>query len=584
MTKEALLSAFGGPNALTKWSWLVAFPLGLLTGILWGLRYGLSLAQWAPNVLLGQIVVSLILLALRQGLLLAQPRITRVSVRAVLGLSAFALLGGLRVALILIAAMALGLEITWQTVWEFLPHGMASGVAILGVVSVVVDGSRRHAATMQSLTTTDAELVRLREFDEAGLAEVEVRAASDITRELNSELNSLRASAGGVDADISADVAAALRALATDLVRPLSHQLAADEPWMPPREAAGPPVSRSARLGSMVTQVRPAWPLAPVTLMALMGVPSEAVESGGGPLFGAGNVLLACLTLYAGSWLIARLWPESPTTARRLLGLVVAYLLVGSLATWQMTVLGRAFADDVRVLWITPVTFTVVAVGVSLLSAVDVQRRAAEDALAESMVRNAELTMQVRERSRRLKRSVAKFLHSDVQAELIATSMLLTGLADEALSDDERAMRASTALDRLGEALGERVRDQEVTPTSARERVLDLAAVWSSVLDLEVDVPADVWRTLDAHRDLLPAIDDIVSEGLTNAVCHGDSARVGLVMRLMGERLIVDVTSTGHLPNERREGLGSRFLTEASESWELVEDSGHIRLTATLFM
>lgn len=582
MTKDALLSAFGGPNALTKWSWIVAFPLGLLTGILWGLRYGLPLAQWAPNVLLGQIVVSLILLALRQGLLLAQPRFTRPTARAVLGLTAFALLGGLRVALILIAAMALGLEITWQTVWEFLPHGMASGIAILGVVSVVVDGSRSHAATMQILATTDAELARMREFDEAGLAEVEARAATDITRELTSELDSLRASSGGVDSDVSEEVSATLRALAADLVRPLSHQIADDEPWMPRQEPAEAQVSRSDRLASMVAQVRPAWPLAPVTLIALMGVPSEAVESGGGPLFGAGNVLLACLTLYAGSWLVARLWPDSPTTALRLTGLVVAYLLVGALATWQLTLLGRAFAADDRVIWITPVTFSVVAVGVSLLSAVDLQRRAAEDALAESMLRNAELTMQVRERSRRLQRRVAKFLHSEVQAELIATSMLLTGLADEAFSDDERALRATAALDRLGEVLGQRARDQEVTSTSARERVLDLASVWSSVLDLEVDVPDDVWRALDSHREVLSAIDDIVSEGLTNAVRHGDSARVALAMRLEGLQVVVEIVSTGTLSSAGSLGLGSRFLSDAATSWELTEDSGRVQLSAAV--
>ncbi len=582
MTRDALGSALGGPNALTKWTWVVAFPLGLASGTLWGMREGLTLQQWAPIVLAVQVILSVILICMRQGLLLAQNRTTSLAARIWLAVLSFALLGGLRVVIIIGAGIASGLDVSWQTVWQLVPHGMASGIGILGIVAVVVDGSRRHATAMQHLGVVDAQLATTRAFDEAGLATIETNVTDEVTRALRVEIDALRQSIDVADGDASAQVSGALRGLAADLVRPLSHQIAHDDPWMPDAPSVPAGQTRFARIKAMVAQVRPAWPLIPVLLIALMGLPSEAVESAGGPGFGAVNVILACMTLYAGMWLLDQLWPKTATTPARLASLLVVYLGIGALAMVQMFILGSILAGDHRIVWITPVTFAVTALGVSLLAAVDVQWRGAEDELAHSIVRNAELSMQVRERAIRVQRRVAKFLHSDVQAELIATAMLLASWEKEEMARGERAQRIGAALEGLASTLGQRVRDEDDIAVSSRERLVELSSLWAAVLDLEVEVMDDVWPVLDTHRDVAAAIDDIVAEGLTNAVRHGDSPKVKLAMRIDGERVAIDIHSTGSLSAGRGTGLGSHFLADAADSWQLEERNGMVCLSAAV--
>lgn len=569
MNAAALRWAIGGPNALSRWSLITLTPLGVLAGTLWGLRNGLTLSSWLPVVIGVHLFLIVPFLLCR----ILMVRLTTTRPRPWLGLVTFAFLGGLRAVMLVTAGAFMGVPLPRGAVIDFVPNGVGTGIAILGVVAVVVDGSRRHRAVVEQLAALDAEFERIRALDEAELAELEAQTVARIAGILELELRQLQP-----DIEHAPEHAAGqLRTLANDIVRPLSHELAHGNGWTPEADdmTAKPP--RWERLTAVIADMRPANPLVPFLLIELIALPSAISERVGGVGFSAFVMLLLGGVMFALSWLVARVWPKGPTTMLRLGTLVLLYAVIGILAAWVGIVITQWYAAIYDPRWIAPFFLVITSMGVSFTTALQEHHRSDENRMAMSLARNSQLNAHVRERTRQAQRRLAKLLHSSIQAELIASAMLLTTRGGETRDGVQE-------LDRLSTAIHECLLPSAEEPVSAQERVADLTSMWSGVLDVNIEANADVWSALDDDAGVLDAAVDVVAEGLTNAVRHGDSARVGLAMRLMGERLVVDITSTGFLLDERREGLGSRYLSEAAESWELVEDSGHIRLTASLIV
>lgn len=568
MTRDALRSALGGSNALSRWSLIVFLPITFLSGALWGLRNGLAPWPW------------LLVVAMLQALLvpvfwLCRVLLVRASAngpRPVLGVSMFAFLGGLRALLIVPAGDAMGLTLPSGSAIYFVPNGVGIGVAILGIVAVVVDGGRTHRTAMENLAALDAEFERTRVFDEAELAGIEAQSIDRITLMLEAELHRLQP----IVEDRPDQVPALLRALASDVVRPLSHDLADSEPWVPQAESTDVVLPRWERMKAVVGDMRPANPLIPFLLIELIALPTAISERVGGVAFAAFVMLLGGGVMFGLSWLLARAWPSGRTTAVRALVLVFSYVVIGTVAAWVMLTTTRVVVGVENPIWITPFYLTAISVGLSVRVAVSGQQRAAEDRMAVAVARNAQLNAHVRERSYQAQRRIAQLLHGSVQAELIASAMLLaagTGTSDI-------GARTIEEMNRLSEVMSQRVVDVDVVAAPARERILDLVSLWSGVLDLEMDVAEEVWDALDADTSARTRIEQVLAEGLTNAVRHGAPGGVGVVIG-MGQRVVVvTISSTGSIVTASAPGLGSRFLTESTTGWTLTGADGQVHLNA----
>lgn len=574
MNAETLCSAIGGRNALTRWSFIVWLAFGILFSTFGGLRYGFTLDALMPVVLVVHLLLIPPLLLFRAIMI----RATRKGLRPWLGLGLFALLGAIRVVLPLVVAPALGVTLS-SNAGSFallsLANGMASAVVILGVVAVVVDGSRRNRAIVENLAALDADFERIRAFDEAELSELEARSVAQITTMLEQELLQVQAEWGNAPEE----AATRIRALATDIARPLSHALAQGDGWISQAVDITVKPPRWSRFKAIVAEMRPAPPLVPFILIELIALPFVIAEPVGGVGFAASMVLLLGGMMYTLSWVVQRLWPAGPATALRLTYLVVVYAVIGFVATIIRSYLVELQTGIENPLWIAPFMLVLTSIGTSFTIAIQARQREDRDLLAASVARNAQLSAQVRERTRQVRRRIAKLLHSSVQAELIASAGLLANRSKEAGDAASHDMDISQELNRLTSAIHDRLVPATEPVIPAKERITDLTSLWTGVMDVTLESDDEVWTVLDQDPGALDAVIDVVAEGLTNAIRHGNGPQIVISIAIQGSEIILLLTSFGSLTQGRQSGFGSEVLTEATSTWALEAESDQIRLT-----
>jgi signal transduction histidine kinase len=567
--------AIGGPNAITRWSFIVWLSVGILLSTFAGLRFGYTLPALLP-VVLG---VHLLLIP---PLLVCRAIMIRASVKAPrpwLGLGMFAFLGGLRTLLPLIVAPPFGVRLSLDGdgfALPYLPSGMASAIVILGVVAVVVDGSRRNRAIVENLSALDAEFERARAFDEAELANLEARSVDQISSILEEELRQVQSEF----ANAPDQAATRIRMLATDIARPLSHALAQGYELVPEAEVVSAKPPRWERIRGTITQVRPAQPLVPFLLIELVAVSAVIAEPVGGVGFAASMMLLLGGIVFALSWVLVRLWPSGRTTVLRLIALIMLYALIGFVATWVRTVIIEWHTGIYNPLWITPFLLVVISMGVSFTTAIQTRQLDDRNRLAMSVARNAQLNAQVRERTRRAQRRIAKLLHSNVQAELIASAKLLASRSNEAGDAASQNIDVAQELHRLTSAIQGRLVPSMEPAVPAKERVLDLTSLWSGILDVKLVADGEVWTALEQDPEALNGVIDVVAEGLTNAVRHGNGPQVAIDIKNDVNQITVLLISSGFLTQSAQPGFGSEILTEATSKWALAADGEQIRLTS----
>lgn len=577
MNAATLREAIGGPNALTGWSLIVWLSFGILFSLFGGLRYGFTLDALIPVVLGVHLLLIPPLLLCRTIMI----RATTKRLRPGLGLGLFALLGGIRVVLPLVVAPALGVTLSSNAggfALLSLANGMASAVVILAVVAVVVDGSRRNRAIIEDLLALDAEFERTRTFDEAELADLEARSVTQITTMLEDELRQVQTDWGNAPEQ----AATRIRLLATDVARPLSHSLAQGDEWLPGVMDITVKPPRWKRFTAVIAEMRPAPPLVPFILIELIALPFVIAEPVGGVGFAASMVLLLGGIMFALSWVVLRLWPAGPTTMLRLMVLVALYAVIGFGATVVRSSLVELQTGIQNPLWIAPFMLILTSMGVSFTIALQARQREDRDRLAKAVARNAQLNTQVRERTRRAQRRIAKFLHSNVQAELIASARLLADRSNQASDPASPQDDVAQEVQRLVSAIHDRLVPLAEPAIPAKDRLLDLTSLWSEILEVTLETEDGVWAVLDQDPAALDAVIDVVAEGLTNAVCHGEGSQVALRMKRDTDGVTIRVTSRGRLVAGSRAGLGSSFLDASTREWQLSEEAGEVHLTASV--
>ena len=574
MNAETLRMAIGGRNALTRWSLIVWLTFGILFSTFGGLRYGFTLNALMPVVLVVHLLLIPPILLFRSIMIRASAN----RLRPWLGLGLFALLGGIRVVLPLVVAPALGVTLS-SNAGAFallsLANGMASAIVILGVTAVVVDGSRRNRAIIDNLAALDAEFERARAFDEAELADLEARSVAQITTMLEQELRQVQAEWGNAPDQ----AASRIRSLATDIARPLSHALAQGDEWIPEAVDITVKPPRWRRFSAVIAEMRPAPPLVPFILLELIALPFAIAEPVGGVGFAASMVLLLGGIMFALSWVVLRLWPAGPTTMLRLASLVVLYAVIGFVATVIRSFLVELQTGIQNPLWIAPFMLVLTSIGVSFTIAIQARQREDRDRLAVSVARNAQLNAQVRERTRQVQRRIAKLLHSNVQAELIASAGLLATRPHESSDAASQEDAVSQELTRLTSAIHDRLVPSIEPAIPAKERVRDLTSLWSGIMDVTLEADERAWTSLDQDPGALDAVIDVVAEGLTNAVRHGNGPEMIIDLRVDADEIVVRLTSMGSLVQSAQPGFGSEILSEATSTWTLEAEGEQIRLT-----
>ena len=555
----------GGPNAISWPAWLLTLPGGVISAIAY-IPVGEQVppADWILLGFLAHIVTGLALLPARLTYLSAGPRASRPWATV----CTFLVAGAIRGAFAWYLAGMLGMGGNESMVVRSV--GAAFAVLVwFSLAALVVDGSRRHRDAMAGLT----EQLR---------REVELAARSAaVSRELREELvarvqvlvaEQLEVTGQPVDSPRTAS--RQIAQVVDDVVRPLSHQLEQrsidDMAFLEVMGNIGRPrIPVRTYLLSMVTD----RPFAPVLTGLVVTMSSMwATITAFGVQRGVTG-LISVFVLVAGSLALAQRF-----VAPRLPNWSVPARATAVLTIWCAVSLGvasyagfaaSAVGDSATMLLASGTdpfgaTFVVVTaltaftcVAAAAAGAVDVQQRRTESDLAASVESAEWAADRLRQQAWSAQRRLARTLHGDVQARLVALAARLRTSGAEG----EVSVTAQVS-EELRQAFAEDV------PHTWSRGLEQLAAVWNGAIVLKVWVDRQAQVMLSNDSVAAQAMTAVIGEAITNAVRHGDADAVRVEVWPTDGDILITVVDDGRggRPDEVAGG-GSGLFDAMCRSW-----------------
>ncbi|WP_223693178.1 hypothetical protein [Leifsonia poae] len=559
-----LVGRLGGPAAVTVWMWLVTIPFALT--VMSGAQY-LAPGEpiWSAGLVaaVAHLAVGALLLAVK-GLLALVPARARL-VRAALAISAFAAIGAVRPFLIVASARLLDVRAELGDIGTRVALNVVVCVTVFSLVAVAVDLIRDHRGVFRRLRAVQRAAVADADAGRRRIDELRRTGTADLLEAIEQEVEPVML--GGLDA---ATASRLLRSIANDIVRPLSHELFdANETPAALAGEASPPPRRRDWLASVIGGIRPAPPLLTAILFVLLATPYALGNFGLG--VSAVQAVLATLILFGGNRTAAALAARAATSAGRVSVIVVGVWLTGIVLAAESTLLLRTFGLTVYGAWLQALLFPVIALALAFVDSLSARLRSDQKELEESVLTSVTAAARIRSDYDRERSRLAHLLHTAVQADLIATALSLHA---DAGRDATGAVRE--AVDRIREQLARAPRNRP----DPRAQLGRLIETWASAMPLRAHVEETIWPSLiDPAR--CDAVIDAVSEGLANAVRHGDGTEVGLALlptEVGGVQVIV--ASGGVVAGERR-GIGLRDLARSADV-RLSQVAGGVELAVSI--
>lgn len=419
------------------------------------------------------------------------------------------------------------------------PARLLSSVAIAiawGIaISLLLDSSDRFQSRRRELLDelVGAEVERLRESAEA------MRLREALGASVDELLVSTRERLETVQISAAADV---VRQAATDLVRPLSHQL---------REQASETYP-SPRLGGVLRQwwEHPRMPPLATALLVSTQTTAESVRNFGGtlgPLASLGYVVVLYLFLVAVDR-VGRRWPrwDRPVYAAGVIGALALNVWFAEGLSPMPISAGDALANVVTSL-----------VYIAVTSLFDATRQAREG-LIEAMERDVDSEeLRARAMQREMAEAVddlARVLHGRVQTRLVVCAAEL-----------ERAARVGDH-DAVAQALREATSALEQASHPTTVSLDDVLRGWTSLMDVSLDAteaPPEALRRNDVVA--------VVEEGLANAYRHGAATAVQITIQSGPDSLRIEIADNGVGPRGEGQGLGTVVIGELSRGRASLE-------------
>lgn len=557
----------GGPDAVTWPAFWITFFTSATGNLTTGGSITASLGERLLILTVVQVAMFVPLVLLRFTLLRNPPR-PRPWV-AIAGFVAAALTRGVVLSWLLVAT---GSADEPMYVYRIAASLQSVGVMLV-IVAVVVSAMREHTRTLEALAAVQVDLEETQARIVTEVTERSDEALDRVKSRLVEEMTALESAKG--EASV-----AELQRLASDVVRPMSHDLAASLTERGPDQT---PVRPRVTWRQVVGQMADGAPLRPVPTAALMAL--FLITPAIGPLGARGLAVAAVLALsiLLLSWLgnallsllLPRLKPMPAILATAVAGVVVGLLSAGS---------GALLLPDpalARIFFLAGGIFvSVVALVIATVAAVLREQRLSERELADRTEQLRRAVVRLRQVQWFQGKALSRALHGPVQAAVTAAALRL-----------DAAVRAGASTADLLPAVRADLRSViDVLDVDASEAlVLDEAiarviGTWDGLCSVSVDIADDAHALLRSDPVLASTLVDLLTEAVSNAVRHGGASGVTVRVVLKETGLLeLEVGDDGRGPSpEAALGMGTRLLEECTLEWSRATDPDGHRLRAVL--
>ena len=556
-----LIAQATGPSAVTIWTWLVTAPIALT--VMSGLQY-VTGGPWAVVAVatVEHVAVGLLLIVLRLLLM-----IVPMAIRAGVVIVGFAMIGVLRPLLFLAAGAVLHIPVVAGDLGGRILINVVTTVAMFSLIAVAVQLARDHVGVYR----------RLRSAQEASARDAE-RAAARVQQLRHSAVDAVLEQLERATSDAAiqgihpTEAATLLRGLAEEVVRPASHRIY-DEPIVSPGDGAVlddaadvRPVPPREWIASVFGAMQAAPPLPLAVLFVILVLPFGIWQYG--VLFMLPPLVCGFVVLVGGNAAMVPLVRRTPP-ALRLVVLLAGYGLVGVLLSATSELVVRLLGGDPELVWFEAATYWIVGCAVAFVTSLTARVRRDQSELEAAIQSNIHAAAATRSALEHERAALARLLHSGVQSELIAAALAVGSGSGEDASDELRD---------VVDTIRAELRAPRIEPEAA-DRIAALVESWGSAIPLRSSI-GDIWDRL-REPSRAEAVVDAISEGLANAVRHGDGTPVTLEVTPSAPHGVAVLVVSGGVLSSARPGIGLRQLAEHGEV-ELRESAGRVELAVAI--
>jgi signal transduction histidine kinase len=159
---------------------------------------------------------------------------------------------------------------------------------------------------------------------------------------------------------------------------------------------------------------------------------------------------------------------------------------------------------------------------------------------------------------------LARYLHGELQAGLIASSLLLERASK--IGDTDLARHAlKSAVDILSQDHAQVSQSRVSFP---QERLEKISSGWRGIAEVTIDLDWIDDLAIPAQNDVIALID----EGVSNAIRHAKSSLISVTGYWVDNYANLEIHSDGAGMTQNAPGLGTKLFTELATSWSYVRN------------
>jgi signal transduction histidine kinase len=111
--------------------------------------------------------------------------------------------------------------------------------------------------------------------------------------------------------------------------------------------------------------------------------------------------------------------------------------------------------------------------------------------------------------------------------------------------------------------------------------ISDLVQLWQGVCEVRVSVEEDLLTAISVNQVTSHCINEIVKEGVSNAIRHGHAKHVEVsILEDSADSIRIEISNDGDADISERQGVGSQMLDEITMNWSRELTESGVRLVA----